>query len=225
MTEPLLSAHHLERVFDLGSERVRAVHEVDLVINSGELLAVTGRSGSGKTTLLNLLGGLDTPTSGTVSFRGQELSKLSESELNELRRHRIGFVFQSFGLLTLLSAYENVEIALRIGGWNRGERQNRAEECLALVGLSARAHHRPYELSGGEMQRVAIARAIAPHPLLILADEPTGELDLATGTEIFNLLKQITRREGVGIVVATHDVVMAQIADATRELSDGVFVS
>ncbi|MBI2850864.1 MAG: ABC transporter ATP-binding protein [Chloroflexi bacterium] len=225
MKEALVAARHLERVFDLGSERVRAVHDVDLELNSGWLLAISGRSGSGKTTLLNLLGGLDTPSSGTVSFQGQELSKLSESELNQLRRHRIGFVFQSFGLLPLLSAFENIEIALRIGEWKRGERESRVEECLALVGLAARAHHRPYELSGGEMQRVAIARAIAPHPSLILADEPTGELDLATGTEIFNLLKQITRKEGVGIIVATHDIAMAKIADETRQISDGTFVS
>lgn len=225
MTGPLVSARRLERVFTLGSERVRAVHDIDLDVNAGWLLAVTGRSGSGKTTLLNLLGGLDIPSSGTVSFEGQDISRLSDFELNELRRHKIGFVFQSFGLLPLLSAYENVEIALRIGEWKRSERQSRVEECLSLVGLAARAHHRPYELSGGEMQRVAIARAIAPHPSLILADEPTGELDLTTGTEIFNLLKQITRKEGVGIVVATHDTAMAKITDESHELSDGTFVS
>lgn len=224
MNVPLLSARQLERVFEVGPERVRAVHDVDLVVNSGELLAITGRSGSGKTTLLNLLGGLDKPSSGIVFFQGQDLSTLSNSELDQLRRHRIGFVFQSFGLLPLLSAYENVEIALRISEWKASERRNRAEECLALVGLAARARHRPYELSGGEMQRVAIARAIAPHPSLILADEPTGELDLATGTEIFNLLKQITRKESVGIVVATHDIAMAKIADESRQLSDGTFV-
>jgi putative ABC transport system ATP-binding protein len=225
MTEALISARKLERIFNLGSERVRAVHNIDLDVNPGSLLAITGRSGSGKTTLLNLLGGLDTPTSGTISFQGRDLSKLSESELNELRRHKVGFVFQSFGLLPLLSAFENVEIALRIGEWKRSERQSRVEECLALVGLAARARHRPYELSGGEMQRVAIARAIAPHPSLILADEPTGELDLATGTAIFNLLKEITRKEGVGIIVATHDIAMSKIADESRQISDGTFVT
>jgi len=224
MTGPLISACRLERIFTMGSERVPAVHDIDLDVIPGRLLAITGRSGSGKTTLLNLLGGLDTPTSGTVLFDGRDLSKLAESELNALRRHRIGFIFQSFGLLPLLSAYENVEIALRISEWKRVERKRRVEECLDMVGLAARAQHRPYELSGGEMQRVAIARAIAPHPSLILADEPTGELDLATGTEIFNLLKQITRKEGVGIVVATHDIAMSQIADEIRQISDGTFI-
>ncbi len=224
MTEPLVSAHQLERIFFLGSERVLAIHDVDMEVNSGQLVMITGRSGSGKTTLLNLLGGLDTPSSGTVSFQGQELTKLSEGELTRLRRHKIGFVFQSFGLLPLLSAFENVELPLRIGEWKRDERQRRVEDCLAMVGLSARARHRPYELSGGEMQRVAIARAVAPRPSLILADEPTGELDLTTGTEIVNLLRQITRTEGVGIVVATHDIVITKIADQTRQISDGTFV-
>lgn len=224
MTETLVSAHQLERIFDLGSERVRAVHNVDLEVNSGQLIMITVRSGSGKTTLLNLLGGLDKPTSGTVAFQGQELTKLSEWELTRLRRHKIGFVFQSFGLLPLLSAYENVELPLRIGEWKRGDCRSRVEECLAMVGLSARARHRPHELSGGEMQRVAIARAVAPRPSLILADEPTGELDLTTGTEIVNLLRQITRTENVGIVVATHDIAITKIADMTRQISDGTFV-
>lgn len=225
MTTPLASAHQLERIFSLGSTQIRAVHDVDLEIVSGRLLVITGRSGSGKTTLLNLLAGLDAPTSGIVYFQGQDLSKLSEWELTQLRRNQIGFVFQSFGLLPLLSAYENVELPLRIGEWDRTERHSRTEECLKLVGLSERARHRPYELSGGELQRVAIARAMVHRPSLILADEPTGELDLATGAAIFNLLKQITTEEGVGIVVATHDVAMAKIADVSRELSDGTFIN
>ena len=225
MKQSLVSASKLERIFTIGSERVRAVHDVDMNVNAGELVMVTGRSGSGKTTLLNLLGGLDAPTSGTVTFQGQELTKMPERELTLLRRHKIGFVFQSFGLLPLLSAFENVELALRIGEWKRGERQTRVEECLNMVGLSARAKHRPYELSGGEMQRVAIARAVAPRPAMILADEPTGELDLNTGTEIVNLLKQITRTEQVGIIVATHDIAITRVADWTRALSDGTFVT
>ena len=225
MSTTLASAQNLERVFDLGSTQVRAVHDVDLEVVPGQLFVITGRSGSGKTTLLNLLAGLDNPTSGSVFFQGQDLSRLAESELTQLRRCQIGFVFQSFGLLPLLSAYENVELPLRIGEWDRAERHIRTEECLTLVGLAERARHRPYELSGGELQRVAIARAIAHRPTLILADEPTGELDLATGQAIFNLLKQITTEEGVGIVVATHDIAMAEIADATRELSDGTFTN
>jgi len=198
---------------------------VDLEVISGKLLVITGRSGSGKTTLLNLLGGLDKPTSGTVYFQEQNLSRVTEWELTQLRRKQIGFVFQSFGLLSLLSAYENVELPLRISEWGRGERQKRAAECLELVGLSRRSHHRPYELSGGELQRVAIARAIAHRPALILADEPTGELDLANGSEIIKLLKMIASEESVAVVVATHDVAIASIADETRELSDGSFVS
>lgn len=225
MTETLVSARKLERIFNIGSERIRAVHDIDLDVSAGQLMIITGRSGSGKTTLLNLLGGLDTPSSGTVSFEGQDLARLSEPQMTQLRRSRIGFVFQSFGLLSLLSAYENVELPLRIAEWERVEREKRTEECLAMVGLSARSRHRPYELSGGEMQRVAIARAIAPRPSLILADEPTGELDLANSTEIFNLLKQIAQTENVGIIVATHDVAMARIADEIREISDGTFVT
>jgi len=225
MNTPLVSTRKLERIFRIGSEQIRAVHDVDLEVYSGRLMVITGRSGSGKTTLLNLLAGLDSPTSGTVYFQDKDLSRLSEWELTQLRRHQVGFVFQSFGLLPLLSAYENVELPLRIGEWDRIERHRRTEECLEQVGLSDRSHHRPYELSGGELQRLAIARALVHRPSLILADEPTGELDLATGKAIFNLLKEIVSREDVGVVVATHDVAMAEIADVTRELSDGTFVA
>lgn len=225
MTTTLVTASNLARTFLIGSEEVHAVHNVNLEIVTGRLLAITGRSGSGKTTLLNLLAGLDTPTSGTVLFEDQDLSKLTEGELTELRRHRIGFVFQSFGLLPLLSAFENVELPLRIAKWERSERHERTELCIEQVGLSARARHRPYELSGGELQRLAIARALVHQPSLILADEPTGELDLATGQSIYALLKEISSQENVGIVVATHDLVMAQIADEIKEISDGTFVS
>ena len=225
MTTSLVSARKLERIFIVGSEQIRAVHDVDLDIDSGRLLVITGRSGSGKTTLLNLLAGLDSPTSGAVYFQDKDLSQLSEWELTQMRRRHIGFVFQSFGLLPLLSAYENVELPLRIGEWGRMERHRRAEDCLEQVGLAERSRHRPYELSGGELQRLAIARALVHRPSLILADEPTGELDLATGAAIFALLKEIAAKENVGVVVATHDVAMAEVADVTRELSDGTFVT
>lgn len=225
MTTPLVSARNLERVFSLGSERIRAVHDVDLDVFSGQLVVITGRSGAGKTTLLNLLAGLDRATSGTVHIQGQNLSRLYEWELTRLRRRSIGFVFQSFGLLPLLSAYENVELPLRIASWGRGERHRRTEECLKLVGLDDRASHRPYELSGGEQQRLAIARALAHRPSLILADEPTGELDLTTGEAIFALLRDIVEKEEVAIIVATHDVTMAKTATVVREQSDGTFVS
>jgi putative ABC transport system ATP-binding protein len=219
----LVTATNVNRTFLIGSEEVHAVRNVSIEIESGKLLAITGRSGSGKTTLLNLLAGLDIPTSGTVMFEGQDLAKRSEAELTELRRHRIGFVFQSFGLLPLLSAYENVELPLRIARWDRAERHRRTERCIEQVGLGARAKHRPYELSGGEVQRLAIARALVHQPSLILADEPTGELDLATGQGIFKLLKDISSLENVGIVVATHDMAMASIADEVKNISDGSF--
>ena len=225
MTTPLVSVRNLERIFSFGSEQIRAIHDVDLEVFSGQLFVITGRSGSGKTTLLNLLAGLDRPTSGTIRIDDQDLSKLSEWELTRLRRRDIGFVFQSFGLLPLLSAYENVELPLRIADWERERRHKRTEECLELVGLGDRAGHRPYELSGGEQQRVAIARALVHRPSLILADEPTGELDLATGAAVFALLKDIVQKEKVAIIIATHDIALARIATATRELSDGTFVT
>ena len=225
MATPLVSAHHLERVFSFGSERIRAIHDVDLEVSSGQLVVITGRSGAGKTTLLNLLAGLDRATSGNVYIQGQDLSRLSEWELTQLRRRSIGFVFQSFGLLPLLSAYENVELPLRVADWGRRERDRRTEECLKLVDLGDRASHRPYELSGGEQQRVAIARALVHQPSLILADEPTGELDSTTGEAIFALLKDIVEKEEVAIIVATHDVTMAKTATMARELSDGTFVT
>jgi len=224
MTTPLVSVRNLERVFSFGSEQIRAIHNVDLEVFSGQLFVITGRSGSGKTTLLNLLAGLDRPTSGTIYIEEQDLSKLSEWELTRLRRRDIGFVFQSFGLLPLLSAYENVELPLRIADWEKRRRHRRTEECLELVGLGDRAGHRPYELSGGEQQRVAIARALVHRPSLILADEPTGELDSATGAAVFALLKDIAQKEKVAIIVATHDVTVARITTTTRRLSDGAFV-
>ena len=224
MTTPMVSVHNLERVFSFGSEHIRAIHDVTLDVFAGQLVVITGRSGSGKTTLLNLVAGLDRATSGTVYVQGQDLSKLSEWALTRLRRCDIGFVFQSFGLLPLLSAYENVELPLRIADRGRRERQRRTAECLELVGLGNRAGHRPYELSGGERQRVAIARALVHRPCLILADEPTGELDTATGEAIFDLLKEIVDKEEVAVIVVTHDVAATRIATVIRELSDGTFV-
>ena len=220
---PLVSARNLTRVFNLGGERITAVRDVNLDVFRGQLVVVTGRSGSGKTTMLNLLAGLDRPTSGNVFIQEQDTRKLSDSQLVELRRQELGFVFQSFGLLPLLSAYENVELPLRIAGWKRQDREERARDCLRLVGLDRRSNHRPYELSGGERQRVAIARAIAHRPCLILADEPTGELDTTTGTAIFALLKQIVEEQQVGVVVVTHDLAATKIATATHRMSDGTF--
>ncbi len=223
--KPLVSVRNLERIFTLGSEKIKAVHDVDLDVSAGELIVITGRSGAGKTTLLNLLAGLDHPTSGSIYIQGQDLAKLSELELTQLRRRTIGFVLQSFGLLPLLSTYENVELPLRIANWKRAERQKRTEECIKLVGLAGRAKHRPYELSGGEQQRVAIARALVCHPCLILADEPTGELDSTTGAAIFALLQEVVEKEKVAVIVVTHDVELAVNATVCLELSDGTFVT
>ena len=224
-TTPLVSARNLERTFSVGSEQVRAIRNVDLDVFPGQLVVITGPSGCGKTTLLNLVAGLDRATSGTVCIEGQDLSELSEGELTGLRRRYIGFIFQSFGLLPLLSAYENVELPLRISDWSRGERHRRTEACLEMVGLGERANHRPYELSGGEQQRVAIARALVHQPPLLLADEPTGELDVATGTAIFALLKEVVEKEKVAIIAVTHDIALAEIGTVSRELMDGAFTS
>jgi putative ABC transport system ATP-binding protein len=194
---------------------------VTLEVPKGELMAVVGRSGSGKTTLLNLLSGLDQPTQGKVLFQGSDLSTLSESELVELRRRKIAFVFQSFGLMPLLSAQENVELPLHISGVSWRERRRRAMESLDLVGLGSRARHRPYELSGGEQQRVSIARALVTGPEAIFADEPTGELDTTTALSIGTILKDVVKESKATIVVATHDLTLAGMCDSVIQITDG----
>jgi len=225
MTEPLISARRVERHFRSGQQLIRAVHDVDLDVFPQDLMVITGRSGSGKTTLLNLLAGFDRPDHGTILFRGKEISSLPDRALVELRRKEIGCVFQSFALLPLMSAYENVELPLRIANWNKGEQRRRTLECLEMVGLANRAKHRPYELSGGERQRAAVARALVHKPCLILADEPTGELDANTGIVIFTLLKEIVAKEGITVIVTTHDVSMMRFATVCHHMSDGMFVT
>ena len=217
---PMVVADHLVRVFSGGGGEVTAVSDVSLTVPRGEFLAVIGRSGSGKTTLLNLIAGLDTPSSGTVMVDDREVSSFNDAEMTEFRRHTVGFVFQSFGLLPLLSAAENVELALRIAGAGIRERGERTRELLRLVGLAERSSHRPYEMSGGEQQRVAVARALANSPRLIIADEPTGELDSTTGAQIFELLRGVAR-EGVTVIAATHDPFVMEHADRVLEMSDG----
>jgi putative ABC transport system ATP-binding protein len=225
VTEPIIRVEDVSREFHVGGQTIHALRNVSLTVGRGDFLAVIGRSGSGKTTLLNVMAGLDRPTSGRVLIDGQDVSAMSESGLTELRRRKIGFVFQSFGLLPLLSAYENVEIALRIAGAGIRERGRRTQEVLELVGLGPRAHHRPYELSGGEQQRVAIARALANQPLIILADEPTGELDSTTAASIFALLQEIVRTEGITIVTTTHDPLVMEQAKRVIELADGALLA
>ena len=201
-----------------------ALRDVNMAVHPSQFIAVVGRSGSGKTTLLNLLAGLDKPTSGTVLFEEQDLSQMSESELTEIRRHKIGFIFQSFGLLPLLSAFENVELPLRISGVRSREREERTRDALEMVGLTRRSRHRPYELSGGEQQRVAIARAIVTRPPLLLADEPTGELDSVNASSIFGLFVEMVRNQGISVVAATHDSTLLAMADEVREMRDGAML-
>lgn len=223
--EPLILASNVTRTFQVGSELINALENVNLEVYPSQFIALVGRSGSGKTTLLNLLAGLDRPTQGMVRFEGKDLSKASAEELLQIRRHKIGFVFQSFGLLPLLSAFENVELPLRIAGAPAKTRERRAWECLEMVGLEKRAKHRPYELSGGEQQRVAIARAIVHRPPIVLADEPTGELDYANATAIFGLFKEMVRQEKVTVLAATHDVALVTMADLIVQLRNGVLES
>jgi len=218
---PLVRVESLSRTFQVGSQTINALKDVTFDVTAGEFLAVIGRSGSGKTTLLNVIAGLDRPTSGHAYIAGQDVSAMTDAQLTQLRRHQLGFVFQSFGLLPLLSAYENVELALRIAGAPIRERSRRARELLDLVGLQRRSHHRPYELSGGEQQRVAIARAMANRPPLLLADEPTGELDSTTATQIFQLLLDVIEQEGVTVITTTHDRIVMEKAHRVIELADG----
>jgi putative ABC transport system ATP-binding protein len=218
---PLLQAIDVVRDYPSGESVIHALRGVSLAADPGELVAVRGRSGSGKTTFLNILGGLDQPTSGTVVIDGHEVSAMSEDELVGVRRRSVAFIFQSFGLVPILSAAENVEIPLRLVHAPARERDARVHDLLELVGLGGRAKHRPHELSGGEQQRVAIARALANRPRILLADEPTGQLDSETGHVIMMLLRDVVRTEGVTAVVATHDPVMLDVADRIVELRDG----
>jgi len=219
-----IETRDLWRVYKTGALEVPALRGVDLAVEPGHFIAVKGRSGSGKTTLLNCLGGLDHPTSGSVHIFGRDISTLSDRELTHWRRKRVGFIFQSFGLLPTLSAYENVELMLRIAGVSAKERRERAHYCLDLVGLSKWIHHRPFEMSGGQQQRVAIARSVANSPQLILADEPTGELDSTTAREILGLFRRIVEEEHVTFVMVSHDALVNEYVDYSLQLKDGQIV-
>jgi putative ABC transport system ATP-binding protein len=220
----MVETRGLGRDFEVGPVVVHALRGVDLRVDRGELVAVRGRSGSGKTTLLSLLGGLDRATAGDVVIDGRSLGEMSADGLVELRRRKIGFIFQAFGLLSILSAAENVEVPLRLVRATSAERQERVEVLLELVGLGERGRHRPHELSGGEQQRVAIARALANRPDVLLADEPTGQLDSATGRSIMSLLRAVVRSEGVTAIIATHDPMLIDLADRVVDLRDGQIV-
>ena len=216
----IVDAQHVSRVFAMPAGPVVAVRDVTLQISQGDHIAIRGPSGCGKSTLLHMLGCVDAPTTGTLLFGGENVARLSDARRSRLRLRQIGFVFQRFFLLPMLTARENVELPLSEAGVGKSERQKRASELLAYVGLSARADHRPSQLSGGEMQRVAIARALANRPQLLLADEPTGELDVATGEQIAELLDRVNS-DGTALVIVTHDQELAGRARRVLMMRDG----
>lgn len=223
MTTPRIAGRALRRSFGSGEVRVDALAGVDIEVEAGRLTAVTGPSGSGKTTLLNLLGGLDRPTSGEVVLDdGRVLSALPESEVLEVRRRRIGYVFQTFGLIPVLSAAENVEVPLRLGLVDPGERAARVAEALDRVGLGRHARQRPHELSGGQQQRVGVARALVSNPDILIADEPTGQLDSDTARTIMDLIVELTHERGIAAVISTHDPLLVERADRVVHLLDGL---
>ena len=217
MNPPVIVANSLVRIYRRGREEIRALDNVSFTIPSGQFVAITGPSGSGKTTLLNILGCMDVPTSGALSIAGREVANLSELDQTRLRRTQIGFVFQNFGLIPTLSVAENVALP---GLFARRKNVARVDDLLERVGLASRRRHRPHELSGGEMQRVAIARALVNDPKLILADEPTGNLDSATGDSIIELFRQLNA-QGLTILVVTHNESMAKAAHHRLVLRDG----
>lgn len=204
-----------------GKRDVVALHPLDLTIPKGEMVAIIGASGSGKSTLLNLIGGLDHPTTGVISVDGRELGSLSDDELTRVRRDKIGFVFQFFNLLPSLSCLENVSLPLHLRGWQRQKIYERATELLRLVGLEKRMDHLPDELSGGERQRVAVARALVTSPAVVLADEPTGNLDHRTGDRVFGLMVELNAETRTSLVIVTHDLARARSMDRVLQMEDG----
>ena len=217
----MVSAVDVTRSFGHGDTAVHALRGVSFAIPRGQLTALSGRSGSGKTTLLNIIGGLDTPTGGQVRIGGRDLTRMSEHDRMMLRRGTVSFIFQSFGLIPMLSAAENIGIPLRIAGFSRRDREDRVQLMLAIVGLTDHAAQRPSELSGGQQQRVAIARALAISPELLIADEPTGQLDSETARQIMRLLRTVVQSEGITALVATHDNALLELADSVLRLEDG----
>lgn len=216
---------NLEKEYRLGEVVVHALRGVNMELKKGEFVVVEGPSGSGKTTLLNLIGALDKPTKGKVYVDGKDLAAMNERELTGLRRNEIGFVFQFYNLIPVLTAFENIELSMMVAGVPKKKMQERTRELLEIVGLIDRANHRPDELSGGEQQRIAIARALANQPSLVLADEPTGDLDTATGSEVMEVLREMSKREKVTVIVVTHDLGIAEMADRILEMKDGKILS
>jgi lipoprotein-releasing system ATP-binding protein len=221
MNEPILSARGLKKTYAFGKRTLEVLRGVDLEVARGDFVALRGASGTGKSTLLHLIGGLDLPNAGEIFFAGQSLTKLSESELTHFRNRRVGFVFQAYHLLPELDALENVCLPARVARMSAAQAEKRGRELLARVGLKDRTDHKPSELSGGEQQRVAIARALVNEPELLLADEPTGNLDSQTGGEIIELLKSLRVEKQMTLIIATHDAKVAAHAQRVIELADG----
>ncbi len=221
----LVRLENVYKVYQMGTSEVNALRGVNLTVMNDEIVSIVGPSGSGKTTLLNIIGTLDKPTRGNVFLEGKNVSKMSERELTQIRRHKIGFVFQFHNLIPVLDALENVELPMIIAGKSREERKERAKHLLKLVGLEDRMHHRPSELSGGEQQRVAIARALANKPKLILADEPTGELDTDNSKLVMRILKEAVSEEGGTLIVVTHNEMVANMAKRIITIRDGKIIN
>jgi len=223
-TQEVIAMSGITKIYDTGKIRVEALKGVDLCIRSGEFVAIVGPSGSGKSTLMNLIGCLDTPTGGTYLLRDKQVAGLDKNELARIRNERVGFVFQNFNLLPQITAFENVEMPLLFGGVPRKERKERAHALLTKVGLADRMEHRPTELSGGQMQRVAVARALAMNPDIVLADEPTGNLDASSGGDVMSLFEELWK-QGRTMIVITHDAALARRAGRIVEIRDGAIVS
>jgi len=222
--EVVVETIDLCKVYRMGLTEIHALKNVNLKVYRGEMVAVVGPSGSGKTTLLNLIGTLDKPTSGKIYIDGEDITTKSEKELTLLRRKKIGFVFQFYNLIPVLTAYENVELPLLISGVPKKEREKRVRKLLEMVGLEDRMNHRPDELSGGEQQRVAIARALVNNPSIILADEPTGDLDTETGLMVVQLMRKLAKEEDSTVIMVTHDPQISEIADRIIYLRDGKII-
>lgn len=216
----LINTDKINKYFGSGKGQIQALNNVTLEIEEASLTILKGRSGSGKTTLLNVLSALDAPSDGTVNFLGEDLNKMSESQREQLRRFKMGFVFQSIALIPVMTAFENVDFALRLAGY-KGDRIKRAKEVLQRVGLTKRMDHMVNQLSGGEQQRVAIARAVAHKPMVVFADEPTGALDTASGLAVMQLFREMIELDGITIVMTTHDPNLMELGDVVYELADG----
>ncbi|MHA2363628.1 MAG: ABC transporter ATP-binding protein [Candidatus Hodarchaeales archaeon] len=217
----VLKTENLIKTYKTGDIEVHALRGVNFSVTRGEMISIMGASGSGKTTLLNMLGGLDSPTEGLVYLDGTDIGTMSDKQLTQVRRHKIGFIFQSYNLLPVLTAFENVELPMLIAGMGASERRARAEELLEIVGLKDRKHHKPDELSGGQKQRVAVARSLANRPAILLCDEPTGDLDTETGNQVMNLLEELNESENQTILVVTHDPAVGKRAQLTYHIKDG----